>query len=125
MATPHVSGLASLIMSYNHAKSPAQIRDILIATVDDLGPAGFDEKFGWGRINAYAAMLAADPHGDMNCDGAFNGADIDPFFLALGDMGAYELAYPGCEGAFRGDMNGDGAFNGADIDAFFTALGGG
>ncbi|MCH8807305.1 MAG: hypothetical protein IH986_14645, partial [Planctomycetes bacterium] len=31
----------------------------------------------------------AFPPGDMNCDGALNGGDIDPFFLALGDPAAY------------------------------------
>ena len=62
--------------------------------------------------------------GDMNCDGAFNGADIDPFFLALGDPAAYELAFPECD-IMLGDMNVDGAVNGADIDPFFECLGGG
>jgi hypothetical protein len=62
--------------------------------------------------------------GDLNCDGAFNGADIDPFFLALGDPAAYALAFPDCD-INLGDMNGDGAVNGGDIDPFFECLGGG
>ena len=125
MATPHVSGLASLVLSYNNALSNVQIESILVASADDLGPAGFDEKFGWGRINAHAALLAADPRGDLNCDGAFDGADIDPFFLALGDPATYALLFEGCDPLLRGDLNDDGAFNGGDIDPFFQALGGG
>lgn len=125
MATPHVSGLASLVLSYNDALSNVQIESILVASVDDLGPAGFDEKFGWGRINAHAALLAADPRGDLNCDGTFNGADIDPFFLALGDPATYAILFEGCDPLLRGDMNDDGLFNGGDIDPFFLALGGG
>ena len=62
--------------------------------------------------------------GDLNCDGVFNGGDIDPFFLALGDPAAYALAFPGCD-ISHGDMNGDGLVNGADIDPFFLCLGGG
>lgn len=63
--------------------------------------------------------------GDMNGDGFFNGADIDPFFLALGDPAAFALQYPNVDAAAVGDMNGDGLFNGADIDPFFAALGAG
>ncbi|MCH8808085.1 MAG: hypothetical protein IH986_18615 [Planctomycetes bacterium] len=62
--------------------------------------------------------------GDMNCDGAFNGADIDPFFLALGDPPAYRLQFPNCD-PLNGDMNGDNRLDGGDIDPFFTCLGGG
>ena len=65
-----------------------------------------------------------DPRGDLNCDGDLNGADIDPFFLALGNPELYALVYPGCD-ILRGDINGDGALNGADIDGFFACLGAG
>ncbi len=61
--------------------------------------------------------------GDLNCDGTFNGGDIDPFFLALGDPTAYQLAFPKCD-VLRGDMNCDQTLNGADIDPFFSCLAG-
>ena len=60
--------------------------------------------------------------GDMNCDGFVNGADIDPFFLALGDPKQWHATYPDCE-ILNGDMNLDGLVNGADIDGFFDCLG--
>ena len=63
------------------------------------------------------------PTGDLNCDGAFNGGDIDPFFLALGDPAAYQIAYPDCN-LRNGDMNCDETLNGADIDPFFDCLAG-
>ena len=69
-------------------------------------------------------LLRRLPRGDLNCDGALDGADIDPFFLALGRPMAYQSAFPNCD-PLLGDMNGDGALNGADIDPFFAALGGG
>ena len=62
--------------------------------------------------------------GDLNCDCSFNGGDIDPFFLALGDPVGYAAAFPNCN-ISNADMNGDGLVNGADIDAFFKCLGGG
>ena len=61
--------------------------------------------------------------GDMNCDGALNGGDIDPFFLALGDPAAYAAQFPNCD-PLNGDINGDGSLNGGDIDPFFQCLGG-
>ena len=64
------------------------------------------------------------PRGDLNCDGVFNGGDIDPFFLALGDPAAYTAAFPGCD-ILNGDMNNDGRLDGGDIDPFFECLGGG
>ena len=67
---------------------------------------------------------APPPLGDLNCDGAFNGGDIDPFFLALGDPAAYTAQFPNCD-ILLGDMNGDGSVNGGDIDPFFACLGGG
>lgn len=68
-------------------------------------------------------LMRRMPTGDLNCDGAFNGADIDPFFLALGDPSAYATAFPDCD-PLLGDVNGDGSLNGADIDPFFELLGG-
>ena len=59
--------------------------------------------------------------GDINCDGRFNGADIDPFFLALGDPVAFAARFPNCN-ILNADMNGDGALNGADLDPFFQCL---
>ena len=62
--------------------------------------------------------------GDLNCDGVFNGGDIDPFFLALGDPAAYAAQFPNCD-ILNGDMNRNGRLDGGDIDPFFACLGGG
>ena len=62
--------------------------------------------------------------GDANCDGSFNGGDIDPFFMALVDPVAWQKQFPDCD-ILNLDINGDGLFNNFDIDPFFIALGGG
>ena len=62
--------------------------------------------------------------GDLNCDGRFDGADIDPFFVALADPAAYAALFPDCD-LLKGDMNRDGRLDGGDIDPFFACLGGG
>ena len=61
--------------------------------------------------------------GDTNCDGQFNGGDIDPFFLALIDPGVWQTRFPLCDLLCVADINRDGAVNGGDIDPFFLALG--
>lgn len=55
----YVSGVAGLIASANPSLSNQQIRDILDSTAIDLGSAGWDQYYGWGLVNAYAAVLAA------------------------------------------------------------------
>ena len=62
--------------------------------------------------------------GDLNCGGVTNGADIDPFFLALADPADYAVSFPPCN-RMNADVNGDGVLNGADIDPFFECLGSG
>jgi len=57
MAAPHVAGLAALILSLNQALVPSQVRDIIQQTADDKGATGRDDYYGYGRINAYKALL--------------------------------------------------------------------
>ena len=59
MATPHVAGVASLLYDRDPAATSATIRSRLTAAVDDLGPAGRDPSFGFGRTNLCKAMGGA------------------------------------------------------------------
>ncbi len=56
MATPHVSGVAALVWSANRTWTNAQIRDALIKTAEDLGVAGKDNSYGYGLVQAKAAL---------------------------------------------------------------------
>jgi hypothetical protein len=79
---------------------------------------------GDGKVRLYRNHYAA---GDLNCDGAVNTFDIDPFVLALTsapEFEAYLAAHPSCEGMLA-DANGDGAVNAFDIDPFVLLLTGG
>lgn len=58
MASPHVAGLAGLMLS--RGINPSQIRDILHETAFDLGDEGFDTEFGYGLVNAYWAVNQVD-----------------------------------------------------------------
>jgi thermitase len=59
VAAPVVSGVAALVMSANLGLTNAQVNSIIEQSADDLGTPGYDEYYGWGRVNAYKAVLAA------------------------------------------------------------------
>jgi len=56
MATPHVSGLAALILAIHPNFTNEEVRQVLRVSADDLGKPGFDIDFGYGRINAAKAL---------------------------------------------------------------------
>ena len=60
MACPHVAGLAGLILANNPSLTADQVRQILTSTADDLGQAGRDSYYGYGRINAARALGAVN-----------------------------------------------------------------
>lgn len=56
MSCPHVAGLAGLLLSRNPGITNEQVRQVLTATAQDLGESGRDSYFGYGRVNALAAL---------------------------------------------------------------------
>lgn len=56
MATPHVSGVAALLLAHGDAATPDQVRAALEGTAKDLGADGWDGTYGWGLVSAYAAL---------------------------------------------------------------------
>jgi subtilisin family serine protease len=59
-SSPIAAGVAALVMAVNPALTSQQVLAILKDTADRTG-SGPDNYFGWGRINAYRAVLAAAP----------------------------------------------------------------
>jgi subtilisin len=57
MASPHVAGVASLIISACGPLSADDVRTQLQQTADDLGNAGVDPHFGFGLVDADEAVL--------------------------------------------------------------------
>jgi serine protease len=55
MAAPHVSGIAAMLMQQG-ITDPAAIEDILEKTAVDLGTPGRDNLFGFGLVDARAAL---------------------------------------------------------------------
>lgn len=55
MATPHISGVAALLISHG-ANGPDEVRAAIQSTAVDLGTSGWDTYYGYGFINAKAAL---------------------------------------------------------------------
>ncbi len=62
MAAPHVSGVAALVLSLYPEETLDDLRTRLGNTADDLGEAGFDYYYGYGRINAKKAVASLNPN---------------------------------------------------------------
>ena len=63
-AAPHVAGIAALLIERAPTLSTEQLRGVLMGTAVDLGPAGFDFTYGFGRADAFQALsfVSSAPH---------------------------------------------------------------
>jgi serine protease len=57
MASPHVAGLAALLMSQIPGATPSQVEQIIRLTAKDLGSSGRDDFFGYGLIQPRTALF--------------------------------------------------------------------
>ena len=55
MAAPQVTGTAGIVASKTGLRG-AGLRSRILGTADDIGTAGYDTKFGNGRLNSYRAV---------------------------------------------------------------------
>jgi serine protease len=55
-AAPHVSGVAALVLAVHPEFTPDQVTDAIEKTATDLGPPGRDDHYGYGLVNAAAAV---------------------------------------------------------------------
>ena len=108
-STPHVTGVAGLVLSINPDLTAVELRQLLRDTAEDVGDPGFDLLFGFGRVDAGAAAAAAISQcpADITGDGVL---DADDFFAYL------DLFAAGDPGA---DITGNGVI---DADDFFAYL---
>jgi hypothetical protein len=56
MATPLVAGVAALMMAAKPGTTAQQVRELLQNTAIDLGTAGKDNEFGYGKVNPLQAV---------------------------------------------------------------------
>ncbi|HET6681357.1 MAG TPA: S8 family serine peptidase [Gemmatimonadaceae bacterium] len=58
MAAPQVTGTAAIVASKTGSRG-SSLRSRILGTADDLGAAGYDTKFGNGRLNSYRAVTGS------------------------------------------------------------------
>jgi subtilisin family serine protease len=105
MATPHVTGVAALLMSTG-VTGPDAVREALQNSTTDLGAPGWDQEYGWGLLNAYAALNYYGIRCDFTGDGLVD-------FRDLAKLAAFWLDYyPRVDVAPEG---GDGIVNFLDF----------
>lgn len=88
MASPHVAGIAALLLGKYDQLTASQVREIIVSSSQDLGTTGYDILYGYGRVDAEAALKKAallfpeppvcpdsDGDGITVCDGDCNDAD--------------------------------------------------
>ena len=108
-AAPLTAGIAALLLSRNPDFTSGDIRAILQNTTDKVGGDvggteydvnGFNEFYGFGRVNAQAAVEAVPvASGDYNGDGTVNLAD---YTVWRDNLGATVTAYTGADGDGNG-----------------------
>lgn len=109
-ASPQVAALAALLLSKGVTTGPDDTLQRLRETATDLGSAGRDDQFGYGMINAAAALNAPQVSSGLGLRvQSSRGLSFQP---ALDNMGAFH-AYLG-DGTYRvtagSDVNGNGVF---------------
>lgn len=69
-AGPQAAGIAALILSINPGlegkPTNPQVQNIIKQTADDMGTTGYDTDFGYGRLNAYQAVLLAHAYANKS-----------------------------------------------------------
>ena len=92
-AAPHVAGVGALVRKLNPALDRVAVELTLEQACDDLGPGGFDIDYGWGRLNAAAALekaislTSASPVVD-------DGSSVDLHLLLPDDAGLLYVLLP-------------------------------
>lgn len=117
-SSPYVVGLAALLFEAgpadenNDGNINDEIRQIIKDTAEDLGPPGWDNKYGYGLIDALAAVKSVE----TGCYPDFDGDGL----LTILDFVAYQNAFTA--GDLQADCDGDGDLTILDFVCFQNAF---
>jgi subtilisin family serine protease len=122
MACPLAAGVGALLLSKNPALTPAQIKNALEITATDKGIAGFDNIYGYGLVNASAAinLISTPPTVITNAAGSItaNSATLNGNLTAMGTATTVTICFEWGNTTSYGNqtptqvMTGPGAFSG-------------
>lgn len=89
-SSPYTCGVAALVISANPALTPTEVENIIASTAKDRGPAGYDTSYGWGIVDAHAAVVAAmpkEPACPADLAGNDDTVDVSDLFALLAAWG--------------------------------------
>lgn len=120
-ASPIVAGVAALVMSANPLLTSRQVEATLKQNADDLGVLGWDSDYGYGRINAARAVIAASA-------GPGSGDTLPPTIsimspgsgAAVSGTVTVKVAATDDVGVMKGELYVDGALVGTSTSAPFN-----
>lgn len=75
MAAPHVAGTAALAIAKGIV-GPVAVRSALQNSAEDLGTPGWDATYGWGLVNATAALGPIDTPPTVSITSPLSGATV-------------------------------------------------
>ena len=104
MATPHVSGVAALVWSNHTGCTNDDLRNALNSTAEDLGSAGRDNAYGYGLVQARAAV---DYLATQSC----GGGSTDPGNTAPVASFTYSCTDLACDFDASGSSDSDGSIS--------------
>jgi subtilisin len=94
MAAPVVSAAAALVWTKNPSWTNQQVRAHLAATAKDLGAPGWDEYFGFGRIDVGAAVGVPPPSVQISGPTLITSSDTYTWTAsASGGLGGYSYQW--------------------------------
>lgn len=109
---PLVAGVVALMISVNPGLNTEGVVELMKLSVIDAGPTGFDQRYGWGRLDAYRAVTAAQGvracAADINQNGQVESSDFSAW------VGAFESHSP------LADQNFDGVVTATDFSSFLA-----
>lgn len=110
-ASPYAAGVAALVISADPSLTPDEVSAIMAQTAVDKGTPGYDTGFGWGFVNAGAAVAAAAGNQcppDLTGDGVLDFFDVSLFLsnFAASDPSA--------------DLTQDGVFDFFDVSLYLS-----
>lgn len=128
IAAPHVAGAAALLLSAHPGASPTALTDAMTASALDLGAAGPDDLYGFGRLDVAAAAAWLETHPAVAFElsisatgshtlGAITVRDED---VVAFDGSGYSMVFDGSDVGVTGEVD---AFARLDADSLLISLG--
>lgn len=105
MASPHIAGMAALLLSADPTLDAAGITTNLTSTAHSTGLALPNDDSGWGRADAYSALASIVPTGRLLGQVSGDGLPLPNAAITITTPSSVELPYrPNATGLFEAPL---------------------